>query len=150
MNWGGEYAQAALNYQRAAQVAQRVYAHADAIRYDRRALALMEGPAAPSPDLTASLYEHLGDTLHFTGQYDEARAALQHAANQTAADQWLVRARLLRKIGNTWREQYRYEEAQECYAASVDALEQAPTERSSAWWQIWIATALEMGVFNIS
>jgi len=143
---GGEYAQAALHYQRAAQMAQRVYAHTDAIRYDRRALALMEGPAAPSPELAASLYEHLGDTLHFTGQYDEARAALQHAANQTAAGQWLDPARLLSKIGNTWREQYRYEEAQDCYAAAIDALERAPTERSPAWWQAWIATSLEINL----
>lgn len=143
---GGEYAQAALHYQSAAQVAQRVYAHADAIRYDRHALALIAGPAAPSPELAASLYEHLGDTLHFTGQYDEARTALQHAVTQTAAGKWLSRAHLLLKIGNTWREQYRYDEAQASYAASLEALEQAPTERSSAWWQAWIATALEINL----
>lgn len=142
----GEYAQAALNYRRAAQAAQRVYANADAIRYDRRALALLAGPAAPVAGLEADLYEHLGDLLHFTGQYEEARTALQHAVEQRAPSQTLDQARLLRKLGNTWREQYRYTEAQDCYAASMEALEQTIEDRSPAWWQLWIATALEINL----
>jgi DNA-binding SARP family transcriptional activator len=142
----GEYTEAAWSYRRAAQAAQRVYANTDAIRYDRRALALLEGPAAPAPGLAVDLHEHLGDMLHFVGQYEEARNALQRALDETDASQSLNRARLLRKIGNTWREQYRYTEALESYTAAMDALEQAPPARSAAWWQAWIATALEINL----
>lgn len=142
----GEYAQAAWSYRRAAQAAQRVYANTDAIRYDRRALALLEGPAAPAPGLAVDLYEHLGDMLHFIGQYEEASGALQRAVDETDASQWLKRAHLLRKIGNTWREQYRYAEALEAYTAAMDVLKQASAERSAAWWQAWIATALEINL----
>ena len=139
----GCYDEAIPYYQRAAQAAQRVYANGDAIRYDRRALALLEGPAAVEPGLAAALVEHLGDVLHFTGQYEEARDGFQRATNYIGAAEWSARARLQVKIGNTWREQYRYADAMQHYAEAEHILEQAPCEQSAAWWQAWIQIALE-------
>ena len=108
-----------------------------------RALALLEGPAAGGQELAAGLYEDLGDLLHFTGQYEEAGEIFQRAVASVPQAEWGGRARLQRKIGNTWREQYRYADALQHYAASERSLDQAPGEQSAAWWQEWIQTALE-------
>ncbi|MCX6032223.1 MAG: AAA family ATPase [Chloroflexi bacterium] len=112
----GRFAQAIPHYQRAAEFAQRFYANPDAIRYTRRALVLLEGPAGPAPALAAELHERLGDVLHFTGQYDEARAAYGRAGAPVTGADPILQARLRRKIGNTWREQYHYEAALQAYA----------------------------------
>ncbi len=142
----GRYEQAIPHYQRAAEVAQQVYANADAIRYDRRALALLEGPAAAGSALAWGLHEHLGDLLHLTGQYEEAGQIFQRAAAASPQAESIGRARLQRKIGNTWREQYRYAEALQAYTESERILDQAPLETTAAWWQAWIQTALEINL----
>ncbi len=118
----GRFAQAVPHYQRAAELAHRFYTIPDAIRYTRRALALLEGQAGPSPALAAELHERLGDLLHFTGQYDEAGAAYGRAGAPVMDADSITQARLRRKIGNTWREQYHYEEALQAYAAAEHIL----------------------------
>jgi DNA-binding SARP family transcriptional activator len=167
----GRFEQAIPYYQRAAEAAQRVYANAEAIRYCRRALALLEGPAGYRSALAPvaiDLYEQLGDILHWTGQYEEARAAFQAALRVPCADP-LVQARLQRKTGNTWREQYRYPEALQVYADAERVLSEAapldregswpttPAEgelpaarvrRSPPWWQEWIQVLIEINMVH--
>ena len=105
----GRFEQAIPHYQRAAAVAQRVYANADAIRTYRRALALLatSGQATSGQDqgTAARLHEGLGDIWHWTCQYEQARADFRQALDVTPQLEAIHRARLLRKIGNTWREQ---------------------------------------------
>ncbi len=139
----GLFERAVPYYQQAAEVAHRVYANLDAIRHYRRALALLTGPAGPSPALAADLHERLGDILHWTTQHDEARAAFQQALATLPDSESVGRARVQRKIGNTWREQHRYGEALQLYAAAERVLDEALTGRASAWWQEWIQVLLE-------
>ena len=139
----GLFDQAVLSYQRAAEAARQVYANADAIRYYRRGLALLAGPASPSPALSAELYQQLGDTLHWTTQYDEARAAYQQAIAAIPNAGAICRAELHRKIGNCWRDQHRYGEALAAYADAEHALEPIPHEPSPEWWHAWIQALLE-------
>ena len=67
----------------------------------------------------------------------------ERAATASPEAEWISRARLQRKIGNTWREQYRYGEALQFYAESERILNQAPIEKTAGWWQAWIQTTLE-------
>jgi DNA-binding SARP family transcriptional activator len=140
----GRLEQAIPYYQRAAEAAQRVYANADAIRDYGRAIALLEGPTPYPQSLAASLYERLGDVLHWTGQYEEARAVFQQAVASVPHSSSISQARLHRKIGNTWRDQYRYQEALRVYKETEYALDQAPADESAEWWQEWIQVRLEM------
>jgi DNA-binding SARP family transcriptional activator len=139
----GLFDQAVLSYQRAAEAARHIYANADAIRFYRRGLALLAGPASHSPALSAELYRQLGDTLHWMTQYDEARAAYQQAIAAIPDAGALCCAELHRKIGNCWRDQYRYAEALAAYADAERALEPIPPEPSPEWWHAWIQVMLE-------
>jgi predicted ATPase len=163
----GLYEQAIPWFQRAAEAAAQVYANAEAIRYYRHALTLLENLAGQPQTLTVTLYERLGEILHLIGQYDEARIAYRRLLAQVSLSDPITQARLHRKIGNTWREQYRYGEAQESYAAAEHVLGEAPhlaphdgqgvapqtgavpmvnAERLSAWWWEWIQILLEMNL----
>jgi len=131
-------------YERAAQVARKIYAHQPAIEYYRRALKLCQ--AGTPTDCVARLRENLGDMLHWIGQYDQARDAYQGAL--ASLDQTIARACVNRKIGNAWREQYRYPEALQSYAQAEQILDQAATDQSPAWWYEWIQVRLEVGNVN--
>ena len=139
----GLFDRAVLYYQRAAEIARQVYANDDAIRYYRRGLALLAGPASHTPALAADLYQHLGDTLHWTAQYDEARAAYQQAISAMPDMDAIRLAELHRKIGNCWRDQRRYPEALQAYADGERALGAVPAEPLAEWWQAWIQVMLE-------
>jgi DNA-binding SARP family transcriptional activator len=71
--------QAIPYYQRAAESAQRVYAHEEAIRYYQRALALLEtappgqSGAAWQQEMSAKLHEDLGNILELNEWHDQAR-----------------------------------------------------------------------------
>jgi DNA-binding SARP family transcriptional activator len=136
----GRFEQAIPYYQRAAEAAQRVYANAEAIRYCRRALALLEGPAGYPPALASlamDLYEQLGDLLHWTGQYEEARAAFLAALAHSPQPDIIWAACLQRKAANTWTSQRRWEEAAQAFNAAETALGPERAEAEVEWWQEW-------------
>jgi len=164
----GDFDKAIAYYQQAAEAAHRIYANPDAIRAYRRALALLEGPAGEQGNQAIALYEQLGDTLMTTGQYDEARASFAQALMRAIFTDHVHCARLHRKIGNSWREQYQYRNALQFYTAAQHALENPaltvlhpgqptnhpppeqeenghpiPVQQSAAWWEEWIQLQLE-------
>ena len=128
-------------YERAAQVARRLYANQEAIEHYQRALTLCQ--AGTPKDCVARLHENLGDVLHWIGQYDQARDAYQSAL--AWLNQVVARARSHRKIGNAWREQYRYPEALQSYVQAEQILGQATAAQSPEWWYEWIQVRLEVG-----
>lgn len=145
--------EAVPHYQRVAEVAQQVYANAEAIRTYRHALALLEGLAQAKQAAVPLLYERLAEILLLTSQVDESRIAYQRAMLHIPTSDTIAHARLCRKIGNTWREQYHYQEAQRSYAEAervlgmpprIDAPGIAASERTPDWWQEWIQVLLEV------
>lgn len=148
--------EAVPHYQRAAEVAQQIYANAEAIRYYRHALALLEGLVKEKQGVAPLLYERLAEVLLLTSQLDECRIAYQRAMAYILPMDCITQARLHRKIGNTWREQYHYPEAQQSYAEAgrvlgvapaVDTTGQAATNKAE-WWQEWIQILLEIDYVN--
>jgi DNA-binding SARP family transcriptional activator len=138
----GQFERALAYYQQAASVAQQVYANAEAIDALRRALALLSTATSGEPlkwrPTAAALNERLGDLLHLTGQYAEARSAYQRAMEFIAEENRPARAHLHRKIGNAWRDQTRYEEVFAAYTAAEAALSIAPDETDHELWQMWM------------
>ncbi len=149
----GVFDQAISHYQHAAEVAQHIYANSEAIQYYRRALSLFEGIAEPIQLSAVILYECLGETLQLISQYDEARNAYRLALARAPFSDRITQARLHRKSGNMWREEYRYIEACESYADAervlgitpeVNAIEQGNAQLVAAWWEEWIQILLEL------
>jgi predicted ATPase len=75
----GQPKQAILYYQRAAEMAQRIYVNEEAVRYYRRALALLE-TAVPGEsggdwrqEMSTKLNEGLGGVLELNGWHNEAK-----------------------------------------------------------------------------
>lgn len=149
----GMIEEAVPHYQRMAEVAQQVYANTEAIRTYRHALALLEGLAEAKQGAAPLLYESVAEILLLTSQIAESRIAYQRAMSHIPSTDKITQARLYRKIGNTWREQYQYQEAQQSYAQAeqvlgllpiIDATGKANSERTAAWWQEWIQVLLEI------
>lgn len=93
--------------------------------------------------MTTQLHECLGDILHLTGQYTEARAAFQTVLTYVPKIEAIWQARLYYKSGNTWRLQYHYEEALRVYGLAETALGPELVESHLEWWQEWIQIQLE-------
>ena len=140
----GRRTEAVPFYRRAAEAAEKLHAHREAIEHLRRGLVLLSpGDAAAAPML-----ERLGDVLHFTAQYREAGAAYGQALGLDVAV--LERARLLRKTGNALRDLYEYGPAESAYSQAATALGVLPDgsapsgERAVDWWQEWIQLQFEI------
>jgi serine/threonine protein kinase/tetratricopeptide (TPR) repeat protein len=93
------------------------------------------------------LYESLGDMLALTGKQEEARTAYGESLSRLEAGERVRRARLHRKVGNTWGTHHQHEEGLRAYAEAEAALEQTPTgespdgmdpEAAIGWWQEWV------------
>ncbi|MFO7635667.1 MAG: AAA family ATPase [Caldilinea sp.] len=165
----GAVVQAVPYYQSAAGEATRVYANDDAVHLYRRAIALLQ-PVQFNPDYAdrlRTLHEELGDVLHLITRYEEARTAYQAALLFVDARDQQTYVRLMRLIGNTWREQYQYDAAIASYRGALDGLEggeppvatdtpaMAPEVDALAvdthepgWWQAWIQVHLELGAIQ--
>ena len=141
-------AQAIPHHHRAANVAWQLYANEEAIAIIRRALRLLSelSPTTPAEwrlGMTGELQESLGDVLHFTAHYDEARAAYTDAL--TAVQGMVVsghhriwQCRLYRKTGSSYLPQHWYEEALQQYDRAKTSLGVEPTEPVYSWWREWI------------
>ncbi|MGE5261769.1 MAG: ATP-binding protein [Acidobacteriota bacterium] len=121
-------------YERAADVALRLYANAGAVAHYRRALALCD--ATISQDHTARLWEELGEALLEVGEYDECREACRRAL--TLVTHPITCARLHKRIGFAWREQNHYPQAVDNFTEAERILSQALGQPTSEWWQEWI------------
>ncbi|MFB0537017.1 MAG: BTAD domain-containing putative transcriptional regulator [Anaerolineae bacterium] len=139
----GRPEQAIPYYQRAAEVARRVYANEEAMEYLERALALLEAEPLGEPrgdrrrEVSAQLYEGLGDVSALIGRHDQAGDAYQRALGQGPHPDRIRQARLHRKRGNIWETQYRHEEALRAFDLAETALGQEPAEADQEWWQEW-------------
>jgi DNA-binding SARP family transcriptional activator len=135
---GGKPEQAVSYYRRAAMFARRLYANAEAIVHYQRALAISDS----QPEI-AVLCDELGDALHIVGRYGEARDTWQRALTATPTDDRVARAHLYRKLGNAWRDQYRYEDAQSAYGQAEATLGSLGDETDPALWLCWAQVTLE-------
>jgi DNA-binding SARP family transcriptional activator/tetratricopeptide (TPR) repeat protein len=142
----GQFEQAILFYQRAAVTAQQIFANQDALLYYRRAIALVEGVASHLLPLASDLYERFADLLHLTGSVEEATNLYLRALSQIPHLDPVTQARIYRKIGNTWRDQYRYTEAFDVYQKAEKVLSQTTglnEQHQPAWWFEWIQVQFE-------
>ena len=140
----GEMGKALEGYQRAAREARRVYAHQTALTWLHRALALLP-KVHDEPyrrQSTVTIYESQGDVFKTLGRRPEAVGAYEHARQALSAGESLAIAGLLRKQGNAWLEDRRYDVAQECIVRAQAVLENDPHQTDLDWQQEWLQARL--------
>lgn len=136
--------QAAAYYERAAEAARRLYANAEAIHHLRRAVGLLVPASSDERRAwTGRLSQKLGDLLHLSGRYAEARSAYDGSLGLIPKEDRLARAAMRLKIGNAWRDQYRYEEAFAEYAAAEAELNLTANEAVPDLWQAWVQIKMD-------
>ncbi|MFU8889376.1 MAG: ATP-binding protein [Trueperaceae bacterium] len=124
---------AVAQYLRAGEVARRRFADEEAAARYRRGLELVTGlPAAAAladwrARMTADLLEGLGEVDARRAKHDLACDAFTRALAARPARDAVGRARLFRRIGDTWVLRYAYGEAEAAYARAEDALGALPT-----------------------
>ncbi|MEZ4298675.1 MAG: AAA family ATPase [Polyangiaceae bacterium] len=130
----GRHEKAGEHYALAARHAAAVYAFRDAVRFYPLALESFErhgtGPKDP-----AAFHEGFADALRLLGQQEKARDAYSKALKHAPSS--VDRARLHRKIGNSWERHHEHAEALACYSRAERALGK-PRERTDAWQNEWL------------
>ena len=148
LDQAGRVEQAIQAYERAAKLAQRLYANADAIAHYRRAIALLEEPgvdgAARASDATAArLWEGLADLLSLTGRYEEACDALDQLFARLPVADALSRSRVLRKTATAFVRQYALDDALRANEQAEALLATDPSRGAEDWHQAWIEIRLQ-------
>ncbi len=127
-------------YQRAAAVANRVYAHEEELAALENGLRLLpelpEGPARQA--LTAQLQENLGDLKMVTAAHQPARRAYQLALSNSPASKNLDQARIVYKIGRIMEcERVGFDEVFAQFEYAEALLGEPHDNRDSSWWEDW-------------
>ncbi len=142
----GEVPEKAVMYlTRAADTAQSRYANQEAIGLYYQAIEMVEQLIEKSlqedswRERAATLRESLGDVLDLVGQHKEARTTYQQALERCPSADLVRRARLQRKIGDSWVPQHGWEEAMQAYGEAEKILGPEHKETVLEWWQEWIS-----------
>lgn len=121
----GEAVQAIAAYRQAADAAQSLYAHQEAINYLQRAIELAQESGGKTAVLPY-LHEALADNLAIAGEFTAAETAYHVALALMPEDEPLLSAALERKLGATLPTQQRYEEAETVYRTALARLDALP------------------------
>jgi DNA-binding SARP family transcriptional activator/predicted ATPase len=136
----GQVNKALEGYQAAAQAARRLYANQEALDWLRRAEMLL--PSLRNQALrhqsTLAICESQGDVFKTLGRRPEAILAYQRALQTLGEADRLMRARLNRKLGDTWVEDRRNDSAWSYYAQAQAILEEDPQEQDDDWKCEWL------------
>lgn len=159
---GGAPRKAIPHLERAAELAEQIYANQQAVELLELALEQVDqlrrgGPRAQRrrAQLESGLAERLGGVLALTGQQEAARTAFTRAlaadkrgrpAAQAQAPAAVRRASLLRRIGTANVTHHHHEEAMEQFALAEAALGEPPADAEEAWWRERIDIQLQRSV----
>jgi DNA-binding SARP family transcriptional activator len=152
---GSQYANAGLAeravpfYLNAAEVAQKVFANERALHFFQLAFLQLHDPASriTNPVLAAQIEEQVGNIQLLMTHRTEARATFERGLQLLPASERKDRAALLGKIGNTWRDQYHFEDSLAIYNQALETLGE-PTglegDFEQKWWQCRIQIQIEI------
>ena len=136
----GYYREAIAYYQRAARVAQDVYANQDTLDFLQRAIDLFP-QAKASPQQQLEFYEQQGDVLTIIGRYEEAEAAF--AKTTPLIKEPPARSRICRKIANTWQIRRQHDKAFEAWQIGENSLGNRSADWPKSYWQEWLWIQLD-------
>lgn len=142
--------QAILYYHQAAKQARDIFANEESLSCYRRMLELVSSASGQESTLVAEISEEMGDLLLLLTRREEARAAFELALSRLPTIEQVRHSSLIRKIGNTWRDEHRFEESLPVYGRALEILGDPPDGDSQLvqdWWQSWIQ--IQIDVLNV-
>ncbi|HZR44088.1 MAG TPA: BTAD domain-containing putative transcriptional regulator, partial [Ktedonobacteraceae bacterium] len=137
-------------YQRAAEVAMRIYANSEAITVLQRAVNLLDSGSLKHMqqekqwEVAVKIYTRLGQAFSVAGRYEEERELLHRAAAYVPTDAYLWRARLQRMLADTWMhisdnpQDALHNNARQAFQEAERLLEQVSDKSSPEWRHEWI------------
>lgn len=137
-------------YQRAAEAAMRLYANAQAISAFQRAATLLETERERNRDprhrweSAAQISRSLGDVLVTVGRFQEARETYQRALSSLPSQEYIWRARMLRKMASTWNQASHnpldtsHVNARQMFQEAEQLLDKADDRSNPTWLREWI------------
>jgi tetratricopeptide (TPR) repeat protein len=135
----GDYGKGLRYTLQAAESAQQIYAHADALALYGQALELVEDDHI----LTAQINERVGDLLILSGQSKEARASYESALKSVSISDNVWRSRLHRGICHTFTREHRYGDAHKACDKAENTLGREPNMNFQKWRTEWVDIQLE-------
>ncbi|WP_068862225.1 adenylate/guanylate cyclase domain-containing protein [Erythrobacter dokdonensis] len=137
-----DYAAAGEYLLEAARDARNVFANREALAFYDRALGLPYPDEQAARRLMIAAHRGLGELLERTGKFAEAETNLAQALGLLDPSDHLVRAALLRGIGQTWIARRDAHRSLALYADATEALARV-TDRVPAYWQEWCDLLLD-------
>ena len=137
-------------YRRAGEAAKGIYANAEAITAFQHAITLLETDIRGNAQHTdqwrdaVGIYASLGDIYSLTGRQEEARQVYQSGMAFVPPNEYIWRARLLRKVAVTWNLasdnplDTSHTNARQTFEDAERILEQAKDRTSTEWLHEWI------------
>ncbi len=141
-------AQAIPYYYRAGQAASRIYANAEALKAFERAAMLLEARSPVRQEVSwetaTQVYEALGDVSMEVGHYQEARQNFERILQCIPDEAYLLRARMLRRVANSWNHASNnphdafHANARLAFQEAERILEDRADSTNAAWRAEWI------------
>lgn len=133
----GNAKEAIVYYQRAAEVAARMFAQQEQLAHLQRALALMPQVQADA-ELWVMLLQQKAALLTTMGEYAEARDVLDTAVSKAPTQ--LHHAELLYQQGETWLIQLHRTQALHTFDRALALLfaNEESMSKGEKWWQLWL------------
>jgi DNA-binding SARP family transcriptional activator/tetratricopeptide (TPR) repeat protein len=133
----GAHKQAVESYEMAAQAAQAVYAHEEAVRYLQRAIDLLPEMKVASGQFVR-LYHLLGWHLAILGRMETAREAFRQAIALEMPENVTNLAQLHWRIAKTYMQQLYYDKAEVQLNQALAILNAKQTQHDETWQPIWL------------
>jgi predicted ATPase len=135
-------------YQRAGDLARRVYANTDAVTHLQRA-ALLLGSLPPTPGselwrarTACAVQESLGEVLVLMSNHAAALAAYQTGRTLALQEDLISGARLWRKAAAASEGQHEFPVTLSFLDRAEETLGPQPADPNAEWWQEWITIQL--------
>jgi DNA-binding SARP family transcriptional activator len=127
----------ALEYfHQAAIVAQRRFAHDEAIYNLERSIEL-SADFKTEPHLITQLHELLGDSLVASGQFEAARQAFGASLAHIPGER-ILQGEIQRKLAGTFTAQRRRKDAEQAYETALTLLGPVPSRGKTEWQSTWL------------
>ncbi|MEO6190332.1 MAG: adenylate/guanylate cyclase domain-containing protein, partial [Saprospiraceae bacterium] len=90
------------------------------------------------------VYENLGEVLIYLSLFEEARETFEQAITELSEEEFIARARLYRKKGESYKPQRKAAEEISIYDLALKILEHDPNKDSFLWNQEWLQIQLNL------
>jgi DNA-binding SARP family transcriptional activator len=143
---GGLPERAVPYYLQAADNARKIFANHEAKIFLQKGLEILQSIEYFDAEMTGyanNIWEGLGDLFNLSAEHENALEAFRNAQKMMLTSEMIDRARIHRKIAETYREQRHYLKTLDACERAERILGKQPTQDINQWWDEWIDVQIE-------